>query len=217
MSVEEAMKQFPEKAGIARYGEPEEIVGLMAYLVSRRLVGLLLSRPDGRRRNYDLVTRRFYETSDIRIDNADGGNRQLHRVTALVGLESVRFHAVTAEAGVVPVGTSLVVRTKDRVKTRTAYRSTIYFAKRRSRRSGPKRWRILGGLPIELVAFTPVPWPWGRGDDATNARYRRSYCEGSAVSGGVRQQTVRPARGYWWIVAPPSDRRWQGGSRPRGH
>ena len=25
MSVEEAMKQFPEKAGIARYGEPEEI------------------------------------------------------------------------------------------------------------------------------------------------------------------------------------------------
>ena len=35
MSVEEATKQFPEKAGIARYGEPEEIVGLMAYLVSK--------------------------------------------------------------------------------------------------------------------------------------------------------------------------------------
>jgi len=35
MSVDEAMKQFPEKAGIARYGEPEEIAGLMAYLVSR--------------------------------------------------------------------------------------------------------------------------------------------------------------------------------------
>jgi len=34
MSVEE-VKQFPEKAGIARYGEPEEIAGLMAYLVSR--------------------------------------------------------------------------------------------------------------------------------------------------------------------------------------
>jgi 3-oxoacyl-[acyl-carrier protein] reductase len=34
MSVEEAMKQFPENAGIARYGEPEEIAGLMAYLVS---------------------------------------------------------------------------------------------------------------------------------------------------------------------------------------
>ncbi|MGA8161121.1 MAG: SDR family oxidoreductase [Acidobacteriaceae bacterium] len=34
MSVEEAMKKFPEKAGIARYGEPEEIAGLMAYLVS---------------------------------------------------------------------------------------------------------------------------------------------------------------------------------------
>ena len=35
MSAEEAMKQFPEKAGIARYGEPEEIASLMAYLVSR--------------------------------------------------------------------------------------------------------------------------------------------------------------------------------------
>jgi 3-oxoacyl-[acyl-carrier protein] reductase len=36
MSVEEAMKQFPEKAGIARYGEPEEIADLMAYLVSKQ-------------------------------------------------------------------------------------------------------------------------------------------------------------------------------------
>jgi len=35
MSVEEAMKRFPEEAGIARYGEPEEIAGLIAYLVSR--------------------------------------------------------------------------------------------------------------------------------------------------------------------------------------
>jgi 3-oxoacyl-[acyl-carrier protein] reductase len=34
MSVEEAMKQFPEKAGIARYGKPEEIADLMAYMVS---------------------------------------------------------------------------------------------------------------------------------------------------------------------------------------
>jgi 3-oxoacyl-[acyl-carrier protein] reductase len=35
MSVEKALKEFPEKAGIARYGEPEEIAGLMAYLVSK--------------------------------------------------------------------------------------------------------------------------------------------------------------------------------------
>jgi 3-oxoacyl-[acyl-carrier protein] reductase len=35
MSVEAATQQFPEKAGIARYGEPEEIAGLMAYLVSK--------------------------------------------------------------------------------------------------------------------------------------------------------------------------------------
>jgi 3-oxoacyl-[acyl-carrier protein] reductase len=32
--VEEATKAFPEKAGISRYGEPEEIAGLMAFLVS---------------------------------------------------------------------------------------------------------------------------------------------------------------------------------------
>ncbi len=35
MSVEEAMKQFPEQAGIARHGEPQEIAGLMEYLVSK--------------------------------------------------------------------------------------------------------------------------------------------------------------------------------------
>lgn len=34
MSVEEATKKFPEEAGISRYGEPEEIAGLMAFLVS---------------------------------------------------------------------------------------------------------------------------------------------------------------------------------------
>jgi 3-oxoacyl-[acyl-carrier protein] reductase len=34
MSIEEAMKQFPEKAGIARYGKPEEVADLMAYMVS---------------------------------------------------------------------------------------------------------------------------------------------------------------------------------------
>ena len=34
MSVEEATKQFPEKAGIARYGTAEEIADLMAYMVS---------------------------------------------------------------------------------------------------------------------------------------------------------------------------------------
>jgi NAD(P)-dependent dehydrogenase (short-subunit alcohol dehydrogenase family) len=35
MSVEEATKQFPEKAGIAPYGEPKEIAGPMAYLISK--------------------------------------------------------------------------------------------------------------------------------------------------------------------------------------
>ena len=34
MTVEEATARFPQEAGIARYGEPEEIADLMAYLVS---------------------------------------------------------------------------------------------------------------------------------------------------------------------------------------
>jgi 3-oxoacyl-[acyl-carrier protein] reductase len=34
LSIEEAMKRFPEQAGIERYGQPEEIACLMAYLVS---------------------------------------------------------------------------------------------------------------------------------------------------------------------------------------
>lgn len=34
MTVEEAAKKFPEEAGINRYGKPEEIAALMAFLVS---------------------------------------------------------------------------------------------------------------------------------------------------------------------------------------
>jgi 3-oxoacyl-[acyl-carrier protein] reductase len=34
MSVEEAMREFPEKVGIRRYGEPEEIADLLAFMVS---------------------------------------------------------------------------------------------------------------------------------------------------------------------------------------
>jgi 3-oxoacyl-[acyl-carrier protein] reductase len=34
MTVEEATKKFPEDAGISRYGRPEEIADLRAFLVS---------------------------------------------------------------------------------------------------------------------------------------------------------------------------------------
>jgi 3-oxoacyl-[acyl-carrier protein] reductase len=34
LTIEEAMKKFPEEAGIARFGKPEEIADLMAHLVS---------------------------------------------------------------------------------------------------------------------------------------------------------------------------------------
>jgi len=49
MSVEEATAKFPKEAGIARYGEPEEIAELMAFLVSpgaRWMTGTML-RMDG--------------------------------------------------------------------------------------------------------------------------------------------------------------------------
>jgi 3-oxoacyl-[acyl-carrier protein] reductase len=36
MTVEEATANFPKEAGVARYGEPEEIAELMAFLVSPR-------------------------------------------------------------------------------------------------------------------------------------------------------------------------------------
>jgi 3-oxoacyl-[acyl-carrier protein] reductase len=35
MSVEDAMKRFPEEAGISRYGQPEEIAELLGFMVSR--------------------------------------------------------------------------------------------------------------------------------------------------------------------------------------
>jgi 3-oxoacyl-[acyl-carrier protein] reductase len=35
LTVDEAVKKFPEEAGIARFGKPEEIANLMAYLVSK--------------------------------------------------------------------------------------------------------------------------------------------------------------------------------------
>jgi 3-oxoacyl-[acyl-carrier protein] reductase len=34
MSVEQAMKEFPEKVEISRYGRPEEIADLLAFMVS---------------------------------------------------------------------------------------------------------------------------------------------------------------------------------------
>ena len=34
LSLEEAMKQFPEEIGISRYGRPEEIADLLAFMVS---------------------------------------------------------------------------------------------------------------------------------------------------------------------------------------
>jgi 3-oxoacyl-[acyl-carrier protein] reductase len=34
MSVDEAKREFPEEVGIARFGQPEEIADLLAFMVS---------------------------------------------------------------------------------------------------------------------------------------------------------------------------------------
>jgi 3-oxoacyl-[acyl-carrier protein] reductase len=34
LTVEEALQKFPAEAGITRYGQPEDIANLMAFLVS---------------------------------------------------------------------------------------------------------------------------------------------------------------------------------------
>ena len=52
MSVEGATKTFPAEAGISRYGKPEKIADLMAFLVSAS--GKVVDRhfrPHGRRRS----------------------------------------------------------------------------------------------------------------------------------------------------------------------
>ncbi|NKJ04300.1 NAD(P)-dependent dehydrogenase (short-subunit alcohol dehydrogenase family) [Rhizobium sp. SG570] len=49
ITLEEATTRFPQEAGIARYGEPEEIAELMAFLVSpaARWMTSLTLRMDG--------------------------------------------------------------------------------------------------------------------------------------------------------------------------
>jgi hypothetical protein len=72
---------------------------------------------------------------------------------------------VTAEPGVVPPGTSLVVRTKDTVKTRTAYRSTVYFANTATDILDQHGAVLIPtGSPIELVVhFLSYLGPEARG------------------------------------------------------
>jgi 3-oxoacyl-[acyl-carrier protein] reductase len=36
MTVEDAIKKYPEESGIARFGQPEEIADLLAFLVSAK-------------------------------------------------------------------------------------------------------------------------------------------------------------------------------------
>ena len=74
-------------------------------------------------------------------------------------------HTVTDEPGVVPPGTSLVVRTKDVVKTRRAYRGTVYFANVATDVLDQNGAELIPkGSPIELVVRSlPYLGPGGVG------------------------------------------------------
>jgi len=64
-------------------------------------------------------------------------------------------HTVTAEAGVVPAGTSLLVRTKETVKTRRASRGTLYFANAAADILDQNGAVLIPtGSPIELVVHS---------------------------------------------------------------
>ena len=49
MSIEEATKKFLHEAEISRYGEPEEIAGLLVYGLTCSEMDDWNVRPDGRR------------------------------------------------------------------------------------------------------------------------------------------------------------------------
>ena len=67
MTVEEAVKKFPEEAGIARFGKPEEIADLLAYMVSPRCeVDDRSFCADGRRRNQRHLICRFLTAFALR-------------------------------------------------------------------------------------------------------------------------------------------------------
>ena len=64
-------------------------------------------------------------------------------------------HTVTAETGVVPAGTSLLVRTKDTVKTRRVSRGTVYFANSAADILDQNGAVLIPtGSPIELVVHS---------------------------------------------------------------
>ena len=64
-------------------------------------------------------------------------------------------HTVTAEAGVVPAGTALLVRTKDTVKTNKASRGTVYIANTAADILDQNRAVLIpSGSPIELVVHS---------------------------------------------------------------
>jgi 3-oxoacyl-[acyl-carrier protein] reductase len=66
MSVDDAMKKFPEEAGINRYGQPEEIAELLAFMVSpaaKWMTGSSLRMDGGRSKVFKGIWIRKYTLS----------------------------------------------------------------------------------------------------------------------------------------------------------
>jgi|HubBroStandDraft_1064217.scaffolds.fasta_scaffold309824_2 hypothetical protein len=102
---------------------------------------------------FDLATLTLVALSNcVAADTADG---------IVIG----PVHTVIVEPGVVPPGTSLIVRTKETVKTAKAYRSTLYLASAAADildQTGAVL--IPAGSPVEMVVrFVPYLGPGGVG------------------------------------------------------
>jgi hypothetical protein len=122
---------------------------------------------------------------------------------------------VTVEPGVVPPGTSLVVRTQDTVKTHRAYRSKVYFASVAEDILDQNRAVLIPReSPVELVVHSlPYLGPGGVGMTLLTVDI-----DAVTVS-GVRYpvETDDEAPGAGGIGVDRGAARWIGGGAKTGH
>ena len=105
MTVEEATAKFPEEAGIARYGEPEEIAELMAFLVSpgaRWMTGSTLRMDGG-----EVKSPRAQLPFGLKVAGfgADSGDmRRAERGSHPLGFEALPKRTANERSGILSAG-----------------------------------------------------------------------------------------------------------------